>query len=582
MENTFSTFGEKAVDFIKDAGSLALDSAIAAQPIIGVPAGLLGYETSAARERREDREFKQAQREFALKKMQHYDEDRKASLARQAENDIYTKKMQAYSLNNAQNQKEISDLRKKNAYAIDVKTYTDDEFNRATKKVSDFVKGQIQTFGSAMTNAQKIELYDSSIGQEYRDLCAILKYGSSDNKSYRKIALDISKKYGMSISDDGLNITLKDGKTYPLNEQTRKTIIEYAQKQLSDNAAAIVQRDKARNYIDGDTRWKFIDKLAAAFNHPRNDNKGNLAYARDVFDNLMKGYTELDRSQFMIYGAAKNYLEDGVLTPEEQMKFAPQLEYWAKAFGLKYSITPEGKVNVIGKDGKEVDGKEYFEKAFNEHAITKAFNATIERINNQNIKADEQAKSNAEMQQWYADADAVNGLRLANIDDKEKQKVRTAWAESIMMFNKLKELYPDNIDENILKSRQYFRNIAGDNFVSPFDRDADEIELERSQNNLSSLEGKVSNQRNKVSQVKTTDNDTPLYDTLSLVPNTLPADYSRPITSSNNAEKRKLDSMVEELNKAKGKHNKYQASYDKNVKRFGNYKTYRKRNKKDK
>ena len=84
MENTFSTFGEKAVDFIKDAGSLALDSAIAAQPIIGVPAGLLGYETSAARERREDREFKQVQREFALKKMQHYDEDRKASLARQA------------------------------------------------------------------------------------------------------------------------------------------------------------------------------------------------------------------------------------------------------------------------------------------------------------------------------------------------------------------------------------------------------------------------------------------------------------------------------------------------------------------
>lgn len=561
MENTFSTFGEKAVDFIKDAGSLALDSAIAAQPIIGVPAGLLGYETSAARERREDREFKQVQREFALKKMQHYDEDRKASLARQAQNDEHTKKMQAYSLDYAQNQKEISDLRKKNAYAIDVKTYTDDEFNRATKKVSDFVKGQIQTFGSAMTNAQKIELYDSTIGQEYRDLCAILKYGSSDNKSYRKIALDISKKYGMTISDDGLNITLRDGKTYPLNDKTRKFLIESAQKQLSDNAAAIVQRDKAKNYIDGDTRWKFIDQLAAAFNHPRNDNKGNLAYARDVFDNLMKGYTELDRSQFMIYGAAKNYLEDGVLTPEEQMKFAPQLEYWAKAFGLKYSITPEGKVNVIVKDGKEVDGKEYFEKAFNEHAITKAFNGTIERINKYNNQQDAQAKMEQEKQTAYTNALLVNNLP-ANSNDASK--VQKAYHEVEVLAKKVKDLPPDAKKDAYIKIEQKFQNDTGHSGkISPLTEVVNEYNAEDKSKNLSSLEAKSKSLSNEVKKIVPTDEDTRLYDALNtnLVPmGGLPTDYSIPVDRYHNSTNRKLIAAKNKQNKLAKKVSGYKAT----------------------
>lgn len=569
-------------DFLANAGTTVADTVLERVPLLQIPAAIAGYETEAAQERREARNFRKLEREFALKKMAHYDEDRKANLVRQQKQDEYWDKMRPLNQRTAENQAAISDINLANAEQLHVNRIAQNEWDELFRKGSVLTQNAINGFGGRMNKAQQIELYDSPIGQEFRDYMVFAENINSDNPRFRRIALKTANKLGLQLSADGKNVILKDGKTVPLDDNLKKYFREGYEKQLVNNASAIVRRDESKNYIDGYTRWDYIGKLAEAMNHPRNNNKGNLSYAENTFDSLMKGFTQTERAQFMIYGAIKNFLSDGVFSPEEQAKYGDQLAYWADNFGIKYNVKEDGTVNIIDKNGKEHNGKEYFEKAFNEHAITKSFNQTIERIKKQNSNADEQAKSNAEMQQWYADADAVNGLRLANIDDKEKQKVRTAWAESIMMFNKLKELHPDNIDENILKSRQYFRNIAGDKFASPFDRDADEIELERSQNNLSSLEGKVTNQRNKVSQVKTTDNDTPLYDTLGLVPNTLPADYSRAITSSNNAEKRKLDSMVEEFNKAKDKHNKYQASYDKNVKRFGNYKTYRKRNKKDK
>jgi hypothetical protein len=307
-------------------------------------------------------------------------------------------------------------------------------------------------------------------------------------------------------------------------------------------------------------------------NHPTNNNKGNLAYAEQTFDNLLKGFTQTERAQFMIYGAIKNFLSDGVFSPEEQAKYGDQLAYWADNFGIKYNVKEDGTVNVIDKNGKEHNGKEYFEKAFNEHAITKSFNQTIERIKKQNSNADEQARNKQEMYKLYTEADSVNNLTFAK-DEKERQKVRDAWAESKMFLERMNELYPDSVDENILKAQKYFQNYAGENYISPFDADVDEINMERSQHNLSSLDDKVIKQTGVASRTKApTDLQRAAF-----------MDRGRKLPTDHDEENKALERLVNERNKAQEKYNKHKSRYEQSSKRHGKLERYRKsNNKKDK
>lgn len=574
MENTFSTFGEKVLDYAKEAGTLALDSAIAAQPIIGVPAGLLGFESTPARERREDREFKQAQREFALKKMAHYDEDRKARLAREQKEDEYLETSRKNALKTQEYNLLLAELRTREAHKSSVKRFSDEQSMRMLKSVGSDVTKQVEGFGgpNGLNNAQMTEMLNSRYIQEYKDISAVVKYADSTNPAERDFAFDLAKNLGFTFSKDGKSITVaKDGKTYPWNEQTKKYLLDSSRKEVSENAVAIKQRDAAREYIDGDTTNKFIDAISKAYNHPRNDNRGNLRVARDTYYNILKDFSQIERSQFQILAAGKNFLADNFYSEEEKMKFGPQLDYWAKNFGFKYTVSPEGQVTVFDKDGNGVNGKEFFENAFNNHTITKALKRTIDGINSSNKQADEQAKLKEDMQKAYSTSDALNSTSIIADPKLRELYGKTAYEQQLLLKN-LNERNPNGVDDNILKVYQFGKNQAGDNYISPYDVDVDEINLENSQHNLSSLDDKVIKQAGVASRK----DSSKLVQTPSLI--------SRGhVYTQRDKETEELKKLVNQRNKAQEKYNEHKSRYEQSSKRHGNLKRNRKsNNKKDK
>lgn len=559
-------------DFLANAGTTVADTVLERVPLLQIPAAIAGYETEAARERREVRDFRKLEREFALKKMAHYDEDRKASLARQQKQDEHWDKMRPLNQRIAENQAAISDINRSNAEQLHVNRIAQKEWDELYRKGSVLTQNAINGFGGRMNKAQQIELYDSPIGQEFRDYMVFAENINSDNPRFRRIALKTANKLGIKLSDDGKNVILKDGKTVPFDDNFKNYLREGYAKQLADNAASIVKRDDARNYIDGYTRWNFIDQLAGAMNHPTNNNKGNLAYAEQTFDNLLKGFTQTERAQFMIYGAIKNFLSDGVFSPEEQSKYGDQLAYWADNFGIKYNVKEDGTVNVIDKNGKEHNGKEYFEKAFNEHAITKSFNQTIERIKKQNSNADEQDRLKEEMKKAYSISYALNSTSI-NADPKLREVYGQTALEQQMLLNDLNEKNPNGVDDNILKVYQYGKNKAGKNYISQYDVDVDEINLENSQHNLSSWDDKVIKQTGVASRTKApTDLQRAAF-----------MDRGRKLPTDNDEENKALKRLVNERNKAQEEYNKHKSRYEQSSKRHGKLERHRKsNNKKDK
>ena len=555
-------------DYLAKTGTAVADTVLERVPLLQIPAAMAGYETEAARERREVRDFRKLEREHAIKRMAHYDEDRRANLARQAMYDKHNQTMFPLQEKIAGNNAEVSELNKLNAVQRHVDTSTKKEYDELFRKSSILTQNMISGFGGKMNQAQQTELYNSPIGQEFRDFMVFADHINSTNPNFRRIAQKTANKLGIKLSDDGKNVILKDGKTVPFDDNFKNYLREGYAKQLADNAASIVKRDDARNYIDGYTRWNFIDQLAGAMNHPTNNNKGNLAYAEQTFDNLLKGFTDTERSQFMIYGSIKNFLSDGIFSPDEQAKYGDQLAYWAQGFGIKYRIDEGGKVKVISSDGKEHDGKEYFDKAFASHPITNAFNTTLERIKKQNTRSDEQSALKQKMAQYYRDADMVNDLRMRKIEDKEKQKVRNAWAESMLFYDDLKERYPNDIDNNILRARQYFRNEVGSNYISPFDADADEIELELSQRSLSSWDDKVIKQTSVASRSKNpSDLERAAYGTM-----------GRAIPNNQEKQHKELARLIKQRNNAQARVEENKARFEKSKKR--NLSRFRKLNSK--
>ena len=95
------SFGDVAVDFLKDSAQVVGDAAVGAEPLLGIPLGLLGFETTNARERRETSAHNKLVREHEKLKMQHYKEDRARNLERQAKADAREDELHPYRLQNA-------------------------------------------------------------------------------------------------------------------------------------------------------------------------------------------------------------------------------------------------------------------------------------------------------------------------------------------------------------------------------------------------------------------------------------------------------------------------------------------------
>lgn len=563
MSDSASSFGETFLNYAKNAGQTVGDALVAAEPLAGVPLGLLGFETSSAKERREDREFKKEQRIFARQQMADYYVDRE----RKDESYKYEKSLRPLQSlilkNNAEistNNAKASNLRLGDLYQGAIDKSSQRQYSAIENYALNDLSDKIANF-KGLTLQQQKELRDLPATKQFQSLLGVLHYWNSPDEGMRGAARKMAKELHLNISEDGKTLTLLNGKTVPFDENTKNMFIEDGQKDLSENASFLYLRDKRNEYVDGYVENKFIRKITDALNHPTNDNRGNPHKAGEYYNEQLKRFNSIDKNDFLFNASGVEVLSNGVIDDGvERQNFVPQMQAWAKLTGIKYEITQDGKVFIF-KDNQKIDGKEYFEQQLAKNPVYRHLNNFVEDLKNINKQKEELSNREIFKQDSYADSDVFHNLPNRNIPEQKKEAIRSADYFANVWFNDMyKRLNENSTPEdryNLLVQARDYRNILlkqsdidpGD-FGSMFDEPIARYNYERAKSSYEKAEQEHKNNKQTSREI--------FYSKPVGLVNFVPNSQSRSFEKLS-SQKRGLDELQGKHQKTLRKHNELKA-----------------------
>ena len=451
-----------------------------------------------------------------------------------------------------------------------VKKYNEDEQRRALSFGQDYLKRAIPGF-EGLNGVDQKKLYDSTAAQEFANFQAFKRYYNSPYERERQMANDIARKHlSFEISPDRKYIITKDNQKIELTEENLAKIEDGTKKNLTDEASAIKLMSNSNDNIAGFTINNQITRLLKASNFPENPNRNSYATSRNTVIKIINSANSIDRRDFLLSCSAMDFLEDGVIQEHEKQRLGLQLDAFVKHYGLTYDIDNQGKFNIIQGDGTKVDAKKFFSEMLEGNSIYRSINDTIKTFDEAKNKAAEENKLTSKVNQYYQEANIVNDLRGLNVSDKEKENVRKAYTESMLLYEELQKTRPDDVDNNILTAQRFFQERTGNKYKSAFDTDAYEIEMERAQRNLSSWDDEVIKQTGVASRSKSpSDLERAAYGTM-----------GRAIPNNQEKEHKELSRLVGKRDKAREEYEKQKSRYENAKKR--SFKSYRVKNQKSK